>query len=93
MPGAFESFGAWGEDFSRFFSAVARTSREAQAASTGREFWVRRMKSKVSSALAMAIASHLNATFAKVREAARPATRHGLHFDKVASIVESLLVA
>ena len=93
VPAAFESFGAWGEDFSRFFSAVARTSREPHHDSAGQEFWVRRMKSKVSSALAMAMAAHLNAKFTAVREATRPTTRHGHNFDKVASIIESLLAA
>ena len=77
VPAAFESYGAWGETFGKFFSVVARTSREHHHDSTGREFWVRRMKSKVSSAVAMAIASHLNDKFHTVRLASKPPTHHG----------------
>ena len=93
VPAAFESLGAWGEQFSRFFSAVARRSRDVHLQSTGNDNIIRRMKSKVSSALAKAIASHLNAKFEAVCLAAAPHSRHGRVEEAVDNLMESLLAA
>ena len=56
---SFESFGAWGDDFARFFTAVARTSRHQHRDNVGHVLLQRRMLSGVSSELAKAIASHM----------------------------------
>ena len=93
VPAAFELFGAWGESFSRFFSAVARKSREVHLQCTGQENIIRRMKSKASSALAKAIASHLNSKFEAVCMAAAPQTRHTRVDEAIDNLMESLLAA
>ena len=93
VPASFESLGAWGETFSRFFSAVARKSWEVHLQHTGSENIIRRMKSKVSSALAKAIASHLNSKFEAVCLAASPQSRHPRVEDAIDGLMETLLAA
>ena len=92
VPAAFEPFGAWGETFGKFFGAVARSSQGILLNNTGSNQVHTRMFSKVSNALAQAVAKHLNAKFERVRLAQLPSPRREVDSSQ-AALIHSLLAA
>ena len=92
VPAAFEPFGAWGAIFSKFYSAVSRSSQHRLEGNTGGEMVLGRMASRLSTALAQAVASHLNAKFERVRMAQLPCPPRDIDSSQ-AALIHSLLAA
>ena len=90
VPAAFESFGAWGETFGRFFSAVAKSSQGRLQDNTGGSHVHHRLLANISSALAQSVAKHLNEKFDRVRLAQLPNLRRDEDSSQ-AALIHSLL--